>query len=200
MEMRIRFRPSSHSDDCTIIARYGTEKAAKQGLDKLRRFLKKLRVHKRHAGWNTPLDTDWHPSEAGVTLKKKKLKFQVYTDDFVKQVLKVFERSKPKKITVLHEHLEIRITLMIPTKTTLNFLPLMLTLSEAKIVQELNRLCGLPRCVTRMGKQYFYWYFKGEEAKIGDVRSNIEDIIENKDKPGSTFLASVNPMWSVCYW
>jgi len=200
MKMQIRFRPSSHSDDCTIIARYKTKEEAKRGLDKLKRFLKKLRAHKRHAGWNTSLDTDWHPSEAGVTLKKKKLKFQVYTDDFVKQVLKVFERSKPKKITVLHEHLEIRISLMIPTKTTLNFLPLMLTLSEAKIVRELNHLCGLPRCVTRMGKQYFYWYFNGEERKIGEVRSNIEDIIENKDKQGSTFLASVNPVWSVCYW
>jgi len=200
MRTLIRFRPSSHSDNCTIIARYKTEKEAEWELGKLRRFLKKLRAHKQHASWGTPLDTDWHPSQAGVKLEKKKLKFQVYTDDFVKQVLKVFERSKPKKITVLHEHLEIRITLMTPTKTTLNFLPLMLTLSEAKIVQKLNHLCGLPRCVTRMGKQYFYWYFNGEEERIGDVKSKIEDMIENEGKQSSTAIVSDNPVWNVCYW
>jgi hypothetical protein len=199
MDIQIRFRPSSHSEDYAIIARYSTEEEAKCGLGELRRFLTKLRARKPLADWNPRFDTDWHPSQAGVTLKKKKLKFQVYTDDFVKHVLEVFKQSKPKKITVLPDHLEIRITLMVPTKTALNFLPLMLKPSESEIVQELNRLCGLPRSVTRKYKQFFHWYFRGQSRKIIDVKCDIEDIIENEAKQAPNPLAFVNPAWRVCY-
>jgi len=190
--MIVKCRPSSHSDDYTIIARYATPKQAERAFSGLQRFLIKLQNHKQTAGWNTSLDTDWHPAEAGINLQKNEVKFQVNTDGFLKQVALTLKRFKPKKIRSIEDHIEVRFSLKTPRGATVATLPFTLPDKDVQLVRKLVKMCGEPAIRNEGRKQFFDWKFVGQAAKICEEKEDIETESRKMEKKGRHYRWSVN--------
>jgi hypothetical protein len=192
----LHVRPSSHSEDYTIVAHHKTPELAKEGLTNLERFLRKLVRHQTKHEWDTPLDTDWHPSMAGLKQDGTKVVFQVYTDGFIKQIVAIMRETKPTKVNVKSGYIAIHMWLTVPKKITMKLLPLMLNKQDAEIVTALMNQCGKPESIVQHRKHFYRWHYQGTDDKISKVRYDILDLI---DPPELLPPKKIKTRWRITY-
>ena len=148
----IKFRPSSHSTDCTIVATCESSEAARKLCAKFKKIIKQSLRDER---------SDWEFPEAVVRANRALFTVHTNTEDNVKPVHDLAKQEAEQ--TELHEgYQELEITLKVPAGSNLKTLPLLLSSKEAELMLQLTKLCGTPKI--RNGKRSTVMTFnhKGE--------------------------------------
>jgi len=178
MDKKIRFRPSSHSEDVTIICEYSSDKEAQKAEDTLKKLLEDMKEHEDE------YRTDWSPDDARVNTDGNKVIFEVYTAGYLTDIWATVQKPAiPKKLDAYSNYQELEIQLTAPEGATIETLMLTMRHEEADLVKELNNMCGKPKA-TKTGKSNVYtWAYSGDsmynddgtlwvgsqEYKIGDM-------------------------------
>lgn len=154
-----KFRPSSHSDDFTLIATYRNDKAAKRVKDALLKMLKDMEKNP------DDYDTDWMPDDAGVASDGEKVYFEVYTAGYLECVEALLNKvAKPLNIEYYRDYQELEISVKVPKGLTPEIAQLVLGREEAEAIKWLTETCGRPEVedCDDGEHQLFRWSYRGD--------------------------------------
>ena len=153
-----KFRPSSHSEDYTLIATYRDEETAEKVKNALFRMLEDMR--RNPEGY----DTDWGPDDARVSHRGNQVTFEVYTAGFLDDVEALLEKvAKPDSIECYQNYQEITICVEVPKGLSIDAAMLVMDKDEVEVVKWLRKLCGEPEVVDKGESQIFKWFYAGDE-------------------------------------
>jgi hypothetical protein len=153
-----KFRPSSHSEDFTLIATYRDEKTAEKVKDALFRMLEDMR--KNPEGY----DTDWDPDDAGVSHYGGQVTFEVYTAGYLDDVEALLEKvAKPQSVECYQNYQEITIYVEVPKDLSLDAAMLVMDVEEAEAIKWLRKHCGEPEIENNGKSRTFKWSYAGDE-------------------------------------
>jgi hypothetical protein len=156
VEMHVfKFRPSSHSEDFTIIARYQDGEKAKRAYDALRKLIDYLREHEEKI--------DWSPDEAKIWINGNKIRFDVYTAGYLDDVESVMRTAaNPDSVEWWTNYQQLEISVRVPHGLTPQAAMIVLDKEEAQAIRWLVENCGEPK-VTELGNQdKWSWIYRGE--------------------------------------
>lgn len=162
-----KFRPSSHSEDYTIIATYKNEKAARKVKAALFKMLEDMKKN------SNEYDVDWDPEDASVSSAGEKVFFEVYTAGYLDCVEALLEKvAKPvESIECYQNYQELEIWVKVPKGLTPEAAMLVLSKEEGEAVRWLISNCGRPK-VEDCGDgkhQIFKWFYRGDEIYYDGV-------------------------------
>ena len=158
----LKFRPSSHSEDFTIIAEYATPAQANKAEAILKKMLEDMKTHE------DDYDSDWEPDEASVSAYGRNVSFEVYTAGYLSHVISTMNKLKPiKPLEVFRNYQEIAIKLTLPEGMTIETIPLVFDARDVKAVRWLTEKCGKPKRIKWNGKEQLMWLYKGDEIYYG---------------------------------
>ena len=154
-----KFRPSSHSEDYTLIATYqAAEEAgkAKAALDKL---LQDMEEHPES------YDTDWSPEEAQVSTAGNQVTFVVYSAGYLDDVESVVNKAaNPEKVECYTNYQELTVTVKVPKGLTPETAMLVLDKEEAEAIKWFKEKIGAPKIAEgEDGEQTYEWFYSGDE-------------------------------------
>jgi hypothetical protein len=154
-----KYRPSSHSEDYTLIAIYKDEKAA----EKVKRTLFKLIEDMRK---NTnDYEADWAPDDAHISTEGSKVWFEVYTAGYMDDVESVLRKvAEPKEIECYRDYQELTVTVKVPKGLTPEAAMLVLDKEEAEAVKWFKENCGSPKTFECGDGEHqtFEWFYRGD--------------------------------------
>jgi len=153
----VKFRPSSHSEDYTIFARFKDAATAQHVAEILKKLLEDMEKHPED------YEIDWLPDEAKVTQYGDTVEFTVYTAGYLQEVEATLRKyDSPTELKVYRDYQELTIRLHLPEGATLETLPLLLDSEDLAIVRWLNQNCGEPQVIIRDGKKLLAWHYAGD--------------------------------------
>jgi len=162
-----KFRPSSHSDDYTVIATYKDRRAAEKVRDALERLLDYARNNEE------ALDIDWSPDEARVAADGNEVTFRVYTSGYLDDVESVMRTAgSPEDVECYANYQELVVKVRLPQGLTTEAAMLVLDREEADAIKWLNDNCGPPKVTKRGNEDEFEWHYKGN----GIYSENDDDL------------------------
>jgi hypothetical protein len=128
--MKVKFRPSSHSTDYTLVGVCKNEEDAKNLKEKVTKFIKKR--------LNETEDLDWDLPE--VTSVENRIIFSVYSNEqsALDDVRHLIEENGAKTF-IWHSYQELNITLNLPEKAGINTLPLLMSPAEVSLTRLLEK-------------------------------------------------------------
>jgi len=150
-----KLRPSSHSEDLTLIATFGSEERAEKAYDSLKSLLGDMDQEPEK------YVVDWSPDEADVELRGNEILFSVYTAGDLDDVEDVL-RELAEKVECFTGYQELVIEAEVPKGLTPESAMLVLDADEAEAVRKLTELCGRPEVSKDGDKQFFVWLYKGD--------------------------------------
>jgi hypothetical protein len=155
----IKFRPSSHSDNYTVIATYKDSKTAEKAHEKLRKFVE-----------NLPEDApvDWGPDEACCSLDGNTVRFDVDTAGDTNDVECILQSEAPTALQVTADYQEVDVSLQVKKSVTIESLPLILSKTEAAAFAHMVRLCGRPAEEMHGDTKILRWTYRGESIYCED--------------------------------
>jgi hypothetical protein len=163
--MMLKFRPSSHSTDLTVIGTFKSAKEAKNFEKKLRTFVKQ--VDNGVIGQ----DFDWDGSNASVFRRGKRVYFNTETNGKLDEVeTLMYSDPSIKNVSTCEDYQELTVTLHIDKKLQLkkvsDALALILSPEDVTLIRELNKECGKPkmRLDPQTKQQEFVWHYEGESV------------------------------------
>jgi len=160
----LKFRPSSHSEDFTLIATYKDEETAKKVKDALFKMLEDMK--KNPEGY----DTDWDPDEAGVSHYENQVTFEVYTGGYLDDVEALLEKvAKPQSVECYQNYQEVTIYVEVPKGLSLDAATLVLDRDEAEAIKWLRKRCGKPEVIDNGKSQILKWFYTGDEIYYDGV-------------------------------
>jgi hypothetical protein len=152
-----KFRPSSHSEDYTLIATYEDEETAKKVRDALFKMLEDMK--KNPEGY----DTDWDPDEAEVSQCGDQVTFEVYTAGYLDDVEALLEKvAKPQSVECYQNYQEITIYVQVPKGLSLDAAMLVMDKDEAEAIKWLRKYCGEPEVLDNGKSRIFKWDYAGD--------------------------------------
>ena len=153
-----KFRPSSHSDDYTIIATYRDAGRAEKVRRALERLLKDMEKHP------DDYNVDWSPDEARILLDGEKVWFEVYTAGYLEDVESVIRKvSKPENIECYRYYQELRVRVRVPKGLTAEVALLVLDKEEAEAIRWFRENCGEPKVIDcGDDTQILEWFYSGD--------------------------------------
>ena len=169
-----RFRPSSHSDEWTIVATYPDKRKAEKAYKKLERLLEDMEKNE------SEYETDWRANDANCWLNGKEVFFTVYTAGYLDDIYSVLEKFNPQKIEEYRDYQELTIKVRIPKGSTIESLAL-IDEEEAKALKWLTEKCGKPKVEEDGDDQLHTFNYKGEgiyfdpELHLGPYLINLEE-------------------------
>ena len=121
----IKFRPSSHSEDGTIVATFEKREVAKKALEKLDQVLQC----------------------ASCSVFKKKVKVKCGDCEYgtLDRATHILVRFGAKSVEEVGSYQELTITVTLPPKVTIETSPLVLDKNTASIIKELVAICPRPK-------------------------------------------------------
>jgi len=161
-----KFRPSSHSEDYTIIATYRDAETAKRVEEALHRMLEDMEENMED------YDTDWGPDEADVSVEGDKVYFEVYTAGYLDCVESLIRKvAKPVSVECYQNFQQLEISVVVPKGLTPETAMLVMDSDEAEVVKWLTKNCGPPQIADcGDGKhQVFKWFYRGDEIYYDGV-------------------------------
>jgi hypothetical protein len=173
--LKIKFRPSSHSEDYTLIATYKTKAAAKGAFSGVERLLEDMNTNP------SDYNTDWGPESAEVSLKGEQVIFSVYSGGSPDDVEAVMKKFKPAKIREYEGFQEIRVTVKIPLKLTMKSAELVLDKQELQVIKWLKKEVGKPDVEVDGEQQSLIWEYRGNgifdynEITIPDCELDLDE-------------------------
>ena len=176
-----RFRPSSHSEDITLIARYADPADADKAYDALKRLLKDMEEN------IDEYEVDWSSDEAGVELwDKHTVVFNVYTAGYLEDVEAVLRRFKSlQKIDAYTNYQEVVITVKLPA-TSKEAAALILEPEELNAIRWLEQHCKCEQEKLKDGNLALKFYYAGDQiydecANTLHLGSGVLDLDEHKN-------------------
>jgi hypothetical protein len=165
----VSLRPSSHSTDYTVIGNCKNVKVAKKLAAAVKGVIAK-------AGLDD--DIDWELPET--LIMQNRVLFTAHTGsnaslDGINETMAKFAES-----VETHEYYqELEIELLLPGKTTLKTLPLIVSSTEALLVRKLEEFCGEPEITRKQKNVAFTFKYRG--SAIYDIKRNrfYSDRINN---------------------
>lgn len=154
-----KFRPSSHSEDYTLIATYPAVEDAGKAQAALDRLLKDMEEHP------DTYDTDWSPEEAQISTAGNQVTFAVYSAGYVDDVESVLNKAaNPEKVECYTNYQELTITVKVPKGLTPETAMLVLEKEEAEAIKWLTTAIGPPKIAeSEDGEQTYEWFYSGDE-------------------------------------
>ncbi|MCW4008536.1 MAG: hypothetical protein NWF09_07620 [Candidatus Bathyarchaeota archaeon] len=153
--MFFKLRPSSHSDDYTIIAKYKNKKEAIKVKEALKKLLRDMEEN------DEKYDIDWCVYDALMQVKDCNVIFTINTCGCLDDVEAVMKAANPSSLNIYTDYQHIIISVYAPKHVTLSALPLILSLSEAKIIGLLAKICGNPKIRETKNRTVFSWEYMG---------------------------------------
>ena len=154
-----KFRPSSHSDDYTLIATYKGTVRAEKAEKALKKLLKDMKDH------SEDYDADWSPDEAHVSVSGKKVWFEVYTAGYLDDVESVLRKvAVPEEVECYSDYQELTVRVTVPKELTPESAMLVLEKEEAEAIKWFRENCGEPK-VEDCGDgahQTLEWFYSGD--------------------------------------
>jgi hypothetical protein len=154
-----KYRPSSHSDDYTIITTYKNEKAAEKVKRTLFKMLDDMRKNEKD------YDADWSPDDAHVSTDGNKVWFEVYTAGYTDDVESVLRKvAVPQEIECYRDYQELIVRVKVPKGLTPEVAMLVLDREEAEAIKWFKQSCGLPKVVDGGDREHqaFEWFYRGD--------------------------------------
>jgi hypothetical protein len=155
-----KYRPSSHSDDYTLIVTYKSAKAAEKVKETLFKMLEDMQK-----GANK-YDTDWAPDDAHVSTDGNKVWFEVYTAGYLDDVESVLRKvAVPKEeIECYRDYQELAVSVKVPKGLTPETAMLVLDRDEAEAIKWFKQSCGLPKTFECGDGEHqtFEWFYRGD--------------------------------------
>jgi len=160
-----KFRPSSHSDDFTLIATYKDAEKAEKVKRALERLLKDMEEN------IDDYEVDWSPDNAHVSLDGNRVWFEVYTAGYLDDVESVIRKvAKPENIECYTNYQEITVRVRIPKGLTAESAMLVLDKEEAEAIRWFRENCGEPETMDcGDGTQILEWFYSGNEIYCNDT-------------------------------
>jgi hypothetical protein len=164
-----KFRPSSHSEDYTLIATYQTVEEAGKAQAALDKLLKDMEEHPES------YDTDWSPNEAQVSASGNQVTFEVYSAGYLDDAESVLNNAaNPEKMECYTNYQELTITVKLPKGLTPQTAMLVLDKEEAEAIKWFTEKIGDPKIAEgEDGEQTYEWFYSGDEI-YWDGCLNIE--------------------------
>jgi len=161
--MLLKFRPSSHSTDLTVIGTFKSAKEAKNFEQKLRTFVKQVDDDVIRQ------DFDWNGSNASVFRNGKKVYFNADTNGNLDEIEDLMGSDPSiKNVSTCEDYQELTVTLHTDEKLQLknvsDALALVLSPEDVTLIRELNKECGKPKMWLdpQTKRQEFVWHYEGE--------------------------------------
>jgi hypothetical protein len=157
-----KFRPSSHSDDYTLLANYRSVKDAVKVQIAVERLL--LDMEKNPSKYSV----DWSPSDCEVLSFDKKVSCSLYTAGYIEKLEAALNTVEPEALNCYLYYQELQISVTLPKDLTLQSVALVFGADEARAVAWLIKHAGQPKISkTKNNEQLFVWDYAGEEIYNG---------------------------------
>jgi hypothetical protein len=156
MKMQIRFRPSSHSEDVSLVATYNNVKTAKKVAGRLKRFVADCKNNPKK------YDLDWSADEAQISATKNKVNFYVYTAGYLEEVEAIIAAENPVDYL---DYQGIDVTVTLPKALTTATMALVLTPEEVEMLKWLKLILGRPKVKSNGKILMLNWHYHGNEIK-----------------------------------
>jgi hypothetical protein len=174
--IRLKFRPSSHSDDFTLLAHYKTSKEADKAGQAIHRLLEDMKQPENS------YETDWEPDEATVSVDGNKVTFEVDTAGYLEDVYATLAKTGATNIESFQSYQEFTIQLVVPLKTSIEALPLILKEDDVSLLKWLTETCGQPKIMEEDNQTQIQWVYRGdgiynesENVLYGKVELNLNE-------------------------
>lgn len=154
-----KFRPSSHSDDYTLIATYKDGERAERVGKALRKLLKDMKDHL------DSYDADWSPDEAYVSVSGNKVWFEVYTAGYLDDVESALRKvAVPEEVECYRDYQELTVRVKVPKGLMLESAMLVLDREEAEAIKWFKENCGEPKVedCRDEAQQTLEWFYSGD--------------------------------------
>jgi hypothetical protein len=176
-QVLLSFRPSSHSDNYTIIGKFETSKQADKAYEKMRKLIEEADKE------GNKLDVDWGSEEASVLSGENEVEFIVYTAGYTEPIEAILEEEGAKSIESFVNMQLLTITVALPPQVNVNLAALLLGHTDAHAISYLNECCGKAEEVTRDGMNLLVWHYRGDGIYnededilyLGDVELHLEE-------------------------
>lgn len=153
----LKFRPSSHSEDYTIIAAYGSRRDAEKVEEALLNMLEDMKQNM------DSYDTDWSPDEAYVSSEGERVIFEVYSAGYLEDVESVLKKvAKPVEVEGYTNYQRLEISVSVPEGVTPESALLILGKKEAEALRWLLKHCGKPDIADSGKRRVFRWHYEGD--------------------------------------
>jgi hypothetical protein len=153
-----KFRPSSHSEDYTLIATYADEEEARAVGRKLLQMLEDMKRNEED------YNADWSPSEASVSIDGRRVVFNVYTAGYLSDVRALLEKvGLLQSLECYENYQEIAISVTVPRGLSVEVAMVVYQGVEAEAIKWLLKNCGQPEIVDGNNGRIFKWYYRGDE-------------------------------------
>ncbi|MGD6805815.1 MAG: hypothetical protein ACQCN4_02525 [Candidatus Bathyarchaeia archaeon] len=153
-----KFRPSSHSEDYTIIASYQTDEDAAKAQKAVDELLKDMEKQPEN------YDTDWSPDEAQVSTCGNQVSFAVYSAGSLDDVESALQKeAEPESLNCYTNYQELTIMVKVPKGLTPQSAILVLDTAEAEAIKWLTEHIGNPKITEEENEQTYEWFYAGDE-------------------------------------
>lgn len=152
-----KYRPSSHSNDYTIIATYRCEKDAEKAYAAIQRMLRKMKRNPY------AYDVDWDPERVTVYVDGERIFFNIETSgdlDYIESAMR--EAAEPVEVAAYTDYQSLTIRVKVPAGITVESAMLILERDEAETIKRLREICGEPRVIMMGDSQVFEWTYEGD--------------------------------------
>jgi len=166
---RVKFRPSSHSDDYIVLATYKSEHIAEKVQKALSAFLTSVQNGKildSSITKNLPGLVDWFPHKSAVHRKGKTVTFVYDSTGRIPYIERLMTRLahpteiywEPQKLII-----QMRVPKTITPETPPNIVALVISSIRAEEITWLNQYCGQAKSETSYDPKYHYltWHYAG---------------------------------------
>ena len=150
-----KFRPSSHSSDYTIIARFRTEKEAEEAYQKLERLIEEMDEDDAEA-----YGLDWSSADASYRLRDKTVYFSVYSSGRLGPVEDAL--SNAEDYNVYTNYQELTISVEVPKGLNFESAMLILPREEAEMLKVLRERCEKVEVEEEGDRQFFIFKYRGD--------------------------------------
>ncbi|MHA1744027.1 MAG: hypothetical protein ACTSV6_07235 [Candidatus Heimdallarchaeota archaeon] len=154
--MKVNFRPSSHSEDYTILGVFPDKKIARLAYNAVRRLLRDIRNGK------TDFPRDWSLDEATVRLRGNRVLFSVYTAGYIETIRALLEKYEPEILEEYTNYQELEIRLTLPSQVSIKTAPLILPKEQLALFRQLLKICKVTTKREKKQTIFIFRYF-GEE-------------------------------------
>jgi hypothetical protein len=155
----MKFRPSSHSDDWTVIGEYSAEAAAVKAEAYLNALLARVK--------NGEVHVDWKADAAQISRRGKHVEFKAHTCGYVDVVESVLSSQPHEKVDSFADYQVVHLEVKIPNGSAkngyLSVLLLILDSRELCVIQYLVFLCGKPTVTANDEHDVLQWRYEGDE-------------------------------------
>ena len=173
----LSFRPSSHSDNYTIVGKFETSKQADKACEKIQELIEE--TDKR----GNKLNVDWGSGDASVSSEKNEVEFTVYTAGYIEPIEAVLEDEGAKRVECFVNLQCLTITVVLPPQVNANLVALLLGHDDAHAIDYLNNHCEKVEEIPRGGVNILIWHYRGDEIYnededilyLGDVEIHLKE-------------------------